>query len=161
MQLALSMLNQEYRICDNADTPCALENLALLTCAHAHVHLAEDVEARRLEKLVADLGKQGHGPRAGIDLEILIARGDMTRVEQTLDAWSPAGLNDVEGLIARLDGLVALERRADIESDAPALVGPDPDDTIDGPHPSCGSAPRTATSSISHRRTRPRSCRSR
>ena len=108
----------------NADTPCALELLVLLTCARALVYLGEDEEARRVERIVATLGKEGFTMRFGIEAETAIARGDLAEVERILDTWSPPGLDDVEGLIARLDALVALERRDEIEAEAPALVIP-------------------------------------
>ena len=53
-----------------------------------------------------------------------LARGDLAEVERTLGTWSPQGLDDVEGLATRLDALVALGRRDDIEAEAPALVIP-------------------------------------
>jgi tetratricopeptide (TPR) repeat protein len=114
----------EAAVAANADTPCALENLALLTCALAQVHCGVDDEARRLEQIVEGLGKQGFMMRRAIDIEIAIARGDLTAIEPILETWSPQGLDDVEGLIARLDGLVALGRRDEIEAEAPALVIP-------------------------------------
>ena len=109
----------------NVDTPCALESLGLLLCALTHVHLDDDAEARRLERIVESLGKKGFERRAGIDLEIAIARGASDEVERLLESWSPAGLDDVDGLVARLDALIAVERRAEIEAEAPALVIPD------------------------------------
>jgi hypothetical protein len=109
----------------NVDTPCALESLGLLLCALTHVHLDDDAEARRLERIVESLGKKGFEMRAGIDLEIAIARGASDEVERLLESWSPEGLGDVDGLVARLDALVSVERRAEIEAEAPALVIPD------------------------------------
>jgi class 3 adenylate cyclase len=114
----------ESAVAANVDTPCALEDLALLLCALAHVHLGADQEAQRLEQMVADLGKEGFEMRAGIDLEIAVARGDLAETERIVGVWSPLGLYDFDGLIARLNALVALERRADIEAAAPALVIP-------------------------------------
>ena len=73
---------------------------------------------------MAGLGKQGFHMRNAIDLEIAIIRGELTEVERILDTWSPQGLDDVDGLVARLDGLVALDRGEDIEAEAPALVIP-------------------------------------
>ena len=59
-------------------------------------------------------------------VSLAIARGDLDEVERKLGEWSPSirGLRDVEGLIARLDALVALERRSEIEEEAPALLKP-------------------------------------
>ncbi len=108
----------------NVDTPCALENLLLLTCALAHVHLGDDQEAQRLERIEADLGKEGFGMRAGIAAEIAIARGDLAEVERILGTWNRPGLDDADGLAARLDALVAIEHRTEIEAEAPALLIP-------------------------------------
>jgi len=114
----------EEAVAANAATPCALELLALLSCALAHVYLGNDTEARRLEQAAADLGKEGFMLRLSIDMQIAIERGDQVEIERILEAMGPGELDDVEGLIARLDGLVALGRRADIEAEAPALVIP-------------------------------------
>jgi class 3 adenylate cyclase len=114
----------ESAVAANVDTPCVLEDFALLLCALAHVHLGADQEAQRLEHIVLDLGREGFETRAGIDLEIAVARGDLAEAERIVGVWSPQGLYDVDGVIARLNALVALERRADIEADAPALVIP-------------------------------------
>jgi hypothetical protein len=48
----------------------------------------------------------------------------LAEVERKLSEWSPEGFLDVDGLIARLNALVALERRAEIEEEAPAFVKP-------------------------------------
>jgi class 3 adenylate cyclase len=112
----------ESAVAANADTPCILEDRALLLCALAQVLLGADHEAERLEGIVAGLGKEGFKYRFPIDVEIALARGELSEVERVLDTWAPEGFIDVEGLVARLDGLVALERRADIEAEAPALV---------------------------------------
>ena len=114
----------EAAVAANVETPCALENLALLSCALAHVHLGNDDEARRLERIVEGLGKKGFEFRAGLDIEIAIARGELAGVERMLETWEPEGLDDVEGQVARLDSLVALERRGEIEAEAPRLVIP-------------------------------------
>ena len=114
----------EAAVAANVDTPCALEVLALLTCARAHVHLGDDVEAERLQRAAAALGKEGFTLRGAIDIEIAIAHGDLSEVERILDTWKPDGLDDVEGVIARLDALVALGRLDDIETEAPALALP-------------------------------------
>jgi class 3 adenylate cyclase len=114
----------EAAVVANVDTPCALENLALLSCALAHVHLGNDDEARRLERVVEGLGKKGFEFRRWLDIDIAIARGDLAGVEQILAVWEPEGLDDIEGQVAKLNALVALERRDEIEAEAPPLVIP-------------------------------------
>jgi hypothetical protein len=115
----------ESAVAANIATPCSSNVSSLLLCALANVHLGNEKEARRLERSVEDLGMEGYGnvfdPRY---IEIAIARGDLDEVERKLREWSPEGFLDVEGLIARLNALVALERRAEIEEEAPVLVKP-------------------------------------
>jgi hypothetical protein len=115
----------ESAVAANIATPCSSNASSLLLCALAHVHLGNEEEARRLERRVEGLGMEGYGhvfdPRY---IEIAIARGDLAEVERKLSEWGPEGLLDVDGLVARLNALVALERRAEIEEEAPALVKP-------------------------------------
>ncbi|MEX2405750.1 MAG: adenylate/guanylate cyclase domain-containing protein [Actinomycetota bacterium] len=115
----------ESAVAANIATPCSSNASSLLLCALANVHLGNEKEARRLERTVEDLGMEGYShlfdPRY---IEIAIARGDLAEIERKLSEWSPEGFLDVEGLIARLNALVALERRAEIEEEAPALVKP-------------------------------------
>jgi hypothetical protein len=115
----------ESAVAANIATPCSSNVSSLLLCALANVHLGNEKEARRLERSVEDLGMEGYGnvfdPRY---IEIAIARGDLAEVERKLSEWSPEGFLDFDGLIARLNALVALERRAEIEEEAPALVKP-------------------------------------
>jgi hypothetical protein len=59
-----------------------------------------------------------------LHVEIALARGDLAEVERKLSQWSPQGFQDVEGLVARLNALVALGRRAEIEEEAPTLLKP-------------------------------------
>ncbi len=109
----------------NVATPCVLNVVTLLFCALAHVHDGDEEEARRLERHATDLGMEGYGAWSDpIDVEIAIARGDLAEVERKLGGWSPDGLGDVRGLVARLNALVALDRRAEIEEEAPGLVKP-------------------------------------
>lgn len=115
------MPRAESAVTANADTPCVLEDVVLLWCALSNVYLGANDEAKRLERVVAGLGREGYGYRFPIDVEIAVARDDRTALERILSDWAPAGLSDLRGLVARLDALVKLERRADIEADAPKL----------------------------------------
>jgi tetratricopeptide (TPR) repeat protein len=115
----------EAAVAANIATPCVFSAWSLLVCALAHVHLGDEQEALRLEQSAADLGMEGYGYAIDpLHIEIAIARGDLAEVERKLGAWSPLirGYRDVEGLVARLDALVALERRTEIEEEAPALL---------------------------------------
>jgi class 3 adenylate cyclase len=115
----------ESAVAANIATPCAANVSSLLACALANVHLGNELEARRLQRSGEDVGMEGYGhvfdPRY---VEIAIARGDLAEVERKLGEWSPSGLLDYDGLVARLNALVALERRAEIEEEAPALLKP-------------------------------------
>ncbi len=55
-------------------------------------------------------------------VEIGIARGDLAEVERRLDEWRPRGFWDVDGLVARLNALVALGRQREIEEEAPSML---------------------------------------
>ena len=59
------------------------------------------VEGRRLD-LVFD----------PVYIEIAVARVERAEVVRELSEWSPGGFEDVDGLVARLNALVTLERRA-------------------------------------------------
>jgi hypothetical protein len=115
----------EAAVAANIATPCALDVWSLLGCALANVRLGNEQEARRLERSAEDLGMEGYS--AFFDpmrIEIALARGELPEVERKLSEWSPEGFRDVEGLVARLNALVALERRAEIEEKAPAILKP-------------------------------------
>ena len=113
----------ESAVAANISTPCAANVRSLLDCALANVHLGDEKEARRLERSAEDLGMEGY-PFDDTYVEIAIARGDLHEVERRLSEWSPEGFLDFDGLIARLNGLVALERRAEIEEEASAYAKP-------------------------------------
>ena len=111
----------ESAVAANIATPCASNVRTLLTCALAHVHLGNDPEARRFEGSANELGMEGYR-FDDLYVEIAVARGDLGEVERRLGEWSPEGPGDVEGSIARLNALVALERRSEIQEEAPAMV---------------------------------------
>jgi class 3 adenylate cyclase len=113
----------EPAVAANIATPCSLNAWSLLACARANVHLGNEWEARRLERSAEDLGMEGYGVLFDPPhIEIAIARGDVAAVERQLSEWSPEGLRDVEGIVARLDALVALGRGPEIEEEAPTIV---------------------------------------
>jgi class 3 adenylate cyclase/tetratricopeptide (TPR) repeat protein len=115
----------ESAVALNIATPCVLNVWSLLASALANVQLENDQEARRLERSADDLGMEGYGHVLDpMHVEIAIARGERAEVERLLGDWSPGGFDDSDGIIARLNALVALERRADIENEAPAILKP-------------------------------------
>ena len=113
----------ESAVAANIATPCSSNVSSLLVCALASVHLGNDEEARRLERSAKDLGMEGYN-FDDLYVEIAIARGDLGEVERRLSEWSPEGFLDIEGSIARLNALVALGRRTEIEEEAPAFLKP-------------------------------------
>jgi hypothetical protein len=109
----------------NVATPCILGPITLLTCALARVHLGDAEEARRLERVVEDFGMEGYDAWVlPSEVALATARGDLATLERRLHDWKPEELEDVEGLVTWLDALVALDRKAEIEREAPALVKP-------------------------------------
>jgi class 3 adenylate cyclase len=115
----------ESAVAANIATPCVMNAASLLVCALAGAHLGDDAEARRLERSADDLGFEGYTVVLDpIRVELAVARGELGEVERKLAEWSPPGLWDVHGLAARLNALVALGRRAEIDEEAPALVKP-------------------------------------
>jgi hypothetical protein len=105
-------------------TPCIAGTVTVLRCAVAWARTGRADEAERLLR-VADYGQEGFG--AWTDPQLIwlaIVRGDRAELERRFADWRPYGLDDVEGHIARLDGLVVLERHEAIEAEAPQLLRP-------------------------------------
>ena len=115
----------EPAVAANIATPCSLNVWSLLACALARVHLGDEQGALHLQQSAANLGMEGYGYAFDpLHVEIAIAGGDLAEVERKLSEWSPQGFRDVEGLIARLNALVALGRSSEIEEEAPGVLKP-------------------------------------
>jgi class 3 adenylate cyclase len=115
----------EAAVAANIATPCVSSASSLLRCALANVVLGNDQEARRLEQTADDLGLEGYGLALDpLRIEIAVARGALAEVERLLGELRPRGLYDPDGLIARLNALVALGRRTEIEDEAPTALKP-------------------------------------
>jgi hypothetical protein len=115
----------EPAVAANIATPCAMNVWSLLACALANIWLGNQPEAQRLERSAKDLGMEGYDLMFDpLYVEMAIARGELAVVERKLSEWSPEGFEDVDGLIARLNALIALGRRAEIEKEAPAILRP-------------------------------------
>jgi class 3 adenylate cyclase len=115
----------EQAVAANTATPCGGNAQSLLFCALASTIRGDEEESRRLERNADDLGMEGY--ESWLDpyrVELAIARGDLANVERKLSEWTPRGLGDFPGLVARLNALVAVGRRADLEAEAPALIRP-------------------------------------
>ena len=115
----------ESAFADNMATPCILGSVLLLVCALGAVHEGNDAEAQRLETMVRDFGMEGYQQVLDpVEIELAIARGDVATLDRKLGDFHPTELEDVEGLVAWLGALVALDRVKEIEDSAPALVIP-------------------------------------
>ena len=115
----------EAAVAANIATPCISNASSLLRCALANVRLLDDREARRLERKSADLGMEGYGLWLDpLRLEIAMGRGALAEVERLLGEIGAPGLDDPDGIVARLNALVVLGRRAQIEDEAPAALKP-------------------------------------
>jgi class 3 adenylate cyclase len=107
----------------NIATPCASNVGSLLICALANVHLGDDAKARRLERAADELGMEGYAWDARY-VEIATARRDLEALEAMLGRWRPEGLWDYDGVVAWSNGLVALDRRTEIEEKTPMFLKP-------------------------------------
>jgi tetratricopeptide (TPR) repeat protein len=106
-------------------TPCIAGTVTLFRCAVAWARTGRADESERLLQ-VADYGQEGFGDYLDpLLLRLAVIRGDRAEVERRLDDYRPTDLDDIGGHVARLDGLVLLERREEIEVEAPRLLLPD------------------------------------
>jgi tetratricopeptide (TPR) repeat protein len=115
----------ESRVAANADTPCSDNVFCLLVCAVARAELGNGSEAGRLERAADELGFEGYvGDLAGPRIRLALARGELGRVEALLFALQehePGGNPSLTTRAARIDGLVALGRAAEVEQEADML----------------------------------------
>jgi hypothetical protein len=108
----------------NLATPCVRNPRGFLLLALAHLSLGDDVRAAEFEQEAGSIAGQGYdtylsGPR----IRIALQRGDRASVEalavlpvERSFVWGPGVFS------ARLDALVALGRREQIEHEAPSLL---------------------------------------
>jgi class 3 adenylate cyclase/tetratricopeptide (TPR) repeat protein len=113
----------EAAVAANIATPCASNVGSLLICALANVHLGDDGEARRLERAADGLGMEGYAFDARY-VEIATARHDTEALDARLRGWRPEGLWDYDGTVAWINALMALDRRGEIEQEAPSFLKP-------------------------------------
>lgn len=109
----------------NLATPCPWNVVTLLECAVAAALAGDEVESGRLERKGEDIGMQGYAvdfrpPR----LRLALVRGDLDRIRKHVDDTKPG---EFEGWAyryqaARFDGLAALGRAEDVETEAPAWL---------------------------------------
>lgn len=111
-------------VADNLATPCVRNPRDLLLLAVAHVCLGDEIRAGELELEAGRIAPEGYdsylsGPR----LRLALQRGDRTQARALValplersSTWGPAVF------ATRLDALVALQDRAEIERFAPSFV---------------------------------------
>ena len=109
-------------------TPCSDNVFCLLVCALARAEGGDENEAVRLERAADELGFEGYvGDLAGPRIRLALRRGDLGRLEDLLFALQEQererrGQPSLTTLAARIDGLVALGRAAEIEEQAETLA---------------------------------------
>jgi class 3 adenylate cyclase len=118
----------EQAVAANVATPCIYNSWSLLACALAEEWLGNPVEARRLERDTDALGMEGYEYVLDpLRIRLALARGNLDEVERKLAvwSWSPAySTRDVDSLVARVDALLALRRRDQLEEEAAPLLRP-------------------------------------
>ena len=107
----------------NAETPCATNVYALLSCAQASEHLGDPEEARRLERAADELGLEGYRFESS-RIDLALARGDRETLDHILDEWRPDGFWDYDGLVSWINALVSLQRGVEIEREVPPFSKP-------------------------------------
>jgi hypothetical protein len=107
----------------NSATPCAANFKSLMACGVAAAHLGDQEDARRLRRSADALGMEGY--RFEVDrVELALALGELDRLKEIVASWRPDGFLEFDGVAAWLDALVALERRDEIEREAPPFQKP-------------------------------------
>jgi DNA-binding SARP family transcriptional activator/class 3 adenylate cyclase len=107
----------------NTATPCQFNWRSLLMCALASRRLGEEAEAGRLEQR-AEQAASVWGPLRPDSalLRVVLARGDLDELARLLAEERIPGLWDPDFEPARLDALVALGRREQVEEEAAPLL---------------------------------------
>ncbi len=110
----------------NLATPCVRNPRDLLLCAVAHLCLGDEPRASELERDGLRIAGEGYETYlSGVRLRIALERGDRQSLEWLVELPVERALVWGPGIFAaRMDALVALDRRDRIESEAPALVQP-------------------------------------
>ncbi len=108
----------------NLATPCVRNPRDLLLCAAAHLCLGDEPRATELERDGLRIAGEGYETYlSGVRLRIALERGDRRSLEWLVELPVERALVWGPGIFAaRMDALVALDRRDRIESEAPALV---------------------------------------
>jgi hypothetical protein len=107
----------------NRETPCQFDRRSLLMCALAAAKLGEEDEAQRLEDLAVRAGSVlGARWSDSALLRLRLFREDRAELERALELEPIPGPFDPDFPAARIDALLALGRRAEVEEVAPPLA---------------------------------------
>jgi DNA-binding SARP family transcriptional activator len=103
----------------NLDTPCQFNWRSLAMCALAAEQYGDQRAARRLEEQARDFAAGAPEAHEPSFIRLALLRGDLEAVEELLNLAPPEGsVFDVDTPAARLDALVALGAREQVESEA-------------------------------------------
>lgn len=107
----------------NRETPCQFDRRSLLMCALAAAQLGEQAEARRLEELAAKAGSVlGARWSDSALLRLLLLGDEREELARTLALEPIPGPFDPDFPAARIDALLALGLRAELEDVAPRVA---------------------------------------
>jgi hypothetical protein len=117
----------EHLVAENLDTPCIRNARSLLVEAVAHAYGGEQAMARRLEERALEIAFEGFGFRLfGPRVRLALLRNELDVVEEMIDQDVPRRGHDwmvtSATISTRLDGLLALGRREDVEREAAPLI---------------------------------------
>jgi DNA-binding SARP family transcriptional activator len=113
-----------------ASTPCIHRPRSLVVCALAAACLGNELEARRLERAVAELGAEEYGRVVDTRIRLALVRGDLVGVRRMLAQTETSQRTLIRStklapVAARLDALAALRERERLETEAPRWLQPD------------------------------------
>jgi hypothetical protein len=117
----------EHLVSENLDTPCIRNARSLLVSAVAHAYGGDHETARRLEERALEIAFEGFGFRLfGPRVRLALLRNELDVVEALIDQDVPRRGHDwmvtSATVSTRLDGLLALGRREDVELEAAPLA---------------------------------------
>ncbi len=113
----------ERLVAENLDTPCIRNARSLLVEAVAHSYGGDPGTARRLEERALEIAFEGFGFRLfGPRVRLALLRNELDVVEEMIDEDVSRRGHDwmvtMATVTTRLDGLLALGRREDVEREA-------------------------------------------
>jgi hypothetical protein len=117
----------ERAVDENLDTPCVRNVLSELLISAACAYLGDEAESRRLEERAEAIGYENWRLPNIPKVRVALARGELGRVEELLEAVEEREGETWFGLLSKttlLDALTALGDRAGVEGQAMPLLRP-------------------------------------